>query len=270
MMNVEDNLFECFFSLTMNLEDLENYVVEGMFPTNYSLPKSITKFLFPELEHRVVFGTDKFFFNLKELDIYCFVQRTLFSSSNCACVCLLSKRCWPNLLFGLLETQCRIADSDRKSTVLFKKLHNAPIPEPGRAYKISIPDSVDPVIFRIPRTRYFFGEVQVKSLFERLKNPLIAVVICEMMLERRMIFHCSSLQDLSFALHTILSLLFPFRFEYLTIPLLPSSLIDYTMATFPFVIGVHSSLVARVKVRKKEFFYELNSFFLFLKKSLYR
>ena len=246
-MSDQSKLFECFFSMTVDLSDVGAPLIEGKFPSDSLLPQGITKFLFPELESVSKFGTDRFFFYLKELDIYSFCLRTLFSSTNCSCVCVLSKRCWPNVFFGLLDTQGRIADVDKHSTILFKKLLSSPIPEPGRAYKISIPDSIDPIIFRIPRTRYFYGEVQVKSLFESVSNPIVANVLCAMMLERRMIFHASSLQKLSYALHAMLSLLFPFKFEYLIIPVLPYSLIDYTMAPFPFVIAVHSSLLSKIK-----------------------
>ncbi len=57
------------------------------------------------------------------------------------------------------------------------------------------------------------------------------------------------LQSLSYSLHAALSLLYPFRFEICIIPLVPPTLVDLAMATFPFVLGCHASLRPLIQVR---------------------
>lgn len=99
--------------------------------------------------------------------------------------------------------------------------------------------STEPVILRVPRSRFFLGEVNCRPLFDSLSVDAIALLVLgALMLERRIVFYSSSLQvcelsrkhhrlmwshaiaqNLSYSLHAALSLLYPFRFEICVIPL---------------------------------------------------
>ena len=52
----------------------------------------------------------------------------------------------------------------------------------------------------------------------------------------------SALKILTPICESIKSLLFPFVYEYIYVPLLPASLIDYLNSTLPFLIGIDKSL----------------------------
>ncbi len=55
--------------------------------------------------------------------------------------------------------------------------------------------STEPVILRVPRSRYFLGEVNCRPLFDSLSVETIAqLVLGALMMERRVIFFSSSLQ----------------------------------------------------------------------------
>lgn len=63
-----------------------------------------------------------------------------------------------------------------------------------------------------------------------------------MLLERRIIFMSSSLPQLSGCVHAAVNLVYPFSWQHIFIPVLPSSLLDYIHAPMPFVVGIHTSL----------------------------
>lgn len=108
--------------------------------------------------------------------------------------------------------------------------------------------ATEPVILRVPRARFHYGDVTCAPLFESLApDTIVHVVAGAMMLERRLIFLSASLPHLSHCIHAAMSLLYPFRFEVCTIPLVPPSLVEMAMATFPFVLGFHASLAETIR-----------------------
>ena len=52
---------------------------------------------------------------------------------------------------------------------------------------------------------------------------------------------CNSLETLSQYIHGLLSLIYPFRWQHIFVPVLPEALINY-LAAVPFIIGIKSYL----------------------------
>lgn len=59
-----------------------------------------------------------------------------------------------------------------------------------------------------------------------------------MLLEKHILLVSQSKAVLGLASEALLSILFPFKWEQTIIPVLPSSMRDYTQAPVPFVIGI--------------------------------
>lgn len=163
----DEALFECFFALTLSNLSAPISHVDCLYPPEYALPDNLLLFLLPEVVSR--YASETFFFALGtgETQLHCFCHRIVFSASLCSCSCVLSKRCWPSLFHGLLcwdvffESVTKLSqgllqaqkDLGSTSPALFKKLLQASVPGPGRAYKVSLPESTQPLVFRIPRSR---------------------------------------------------------------------------------------------------------------------
>ncbi|KAF6073211.1 DENN domain containing 1B [Phyllostomus discolor] len=73
-----------------------------------------------------------------------------------------------------------------------------------------------------------------------------------MLHERRIIVTCSKLSTLTACLHGSAALLFPMFWQHIYIPVLPPHLLDYCCAPMPYLIGIHSSLIERVKNKSLE------------------
>jgi hypothetical protein len=88
--------------------------------------------------------------------------------------------------------------------------------------------------------------VDYSDLFQLFDEGKIIRIFASLLLERRMLFVSSDLGRLSAVIHAACSLLHPFVWQHVFIPILPSRLIDYVLAPMPFVIGVHKSLLDTV------------------------
>ncbi|XP_045392462.1 DENN domain-containing protein 1B isoform X3 [Lemur catta] len=68
-----------------------------------------------------------------------------------------------------------------------------------------------------------------------------------MLHERRVVITSSKLSTLTACLHGSAALLYPMYWQHIYIPVLPPHLLDYCCAPMPYLIGIHSSLIERVK-----------------------
>ncbi len=62
------------------------------------------------------------------------------------------------------------------------------------------------------------------------------------MTEQKILFHSRSYSRLNDACHALTSLMYPFVYNHIYIPLLPSPLIEVLSTPTPFLMGIHSSL----------------------------
>ncbi|GCB72380.1 hypothetical protein scyTo_0006275, partial [Scyliorhinus torazame] len=68
-----------------------------------------------------------------------------------------------------------------------------------------------------------------------------------MLYERRVLISCSKLSTLTACIHGSAAMLYPMFWQHVYIPVLPSHLLDYCCAPMPYLIGVHSSLMEKVR-----------------------
>lgn len=81
----------------------------------------------------------------------------------------------------------------------------------------------------------------VASLFHQLGVNNALVLFSAVMTEQKILFHSRSLTRLTDACHALTTLMFPFRYSHVYVPLLPSSIMEVACSPTPFIIGVHSS-----------------------------
>nr|XP_023403993.1 DENN domain-containing protein 1B isoform X8 [Loxodonta africana] len=98
----------------------------------------------------------------------------------------------------------------------------------------------------IPESRNlteYFVAVDVNNMLE---------LYASMLHERRVIITSSKLSTLTACLHGSAALLYPMFWQHIYIPVLPPHLLDYCCAPMPYLIGIHSSLIERVKNKSLE------------------
>jgi hypothetical protein len=62
-------------------------------------------------------------------------------------------------------------------------------------------------------------------------------------MEQRVLFHSDKVERIAATVEAITSLVFPFAWAHVYIPLLPRPLVGYLQAPVPFIIGIPSSFL---------------------------
>ncbi|KAJ8247545.1 hypothetical protein GJAV_G00247580 [Gymnothorax javanicus] len=80
----------------------------------------------------------------------------------------------------------------------------------------------------------------VALLLQQLGIQNVLSLFCAVLSEHKVLFHSCSYQRLGEASRALESLLFPLKYSYPYIPILPSRLLEVLSSPTPFIIGVHS------------------------------
>uniref|UniRef100_A0A6B2LJG4 UDENN domain-containing protein n=1 Tax=Arcella intermedia TaxID=1963864 RepID=A0A6B2LJG4_9EUKA len=78
------------------------------------------------------------------------------------------------------------------------------------------------------------------GLLRRLSLKNLSLCLSALLEESRVIFVSKSLKILSRSIMDALALIYPLKWQFVLVPILPSSLITYCSAPMPFIIGLHT------------------------------
>uniref|UniRef100_A0A8V1AG17 DENN domain containing 1A n=1 Tax=Gallus gallus TaxID=9031 RepID=A0A8V1AG17_CHICK len=93
------------------------------------------------------------------------------------------------------------------------------------------------VYLKINLTEYFVA-VDVNNMLH---------LYASMLYERRILICCSKLSTLTACIHGSAAMLYPMFWQHVYIPVLPPHLLDYCCAPMPYLIGIHLSLMEKVR-----------------------
>ncbi|OXB68284.1 hypothetical protein ASZ78_016685 [Callipepla squamata] len=147
------------------------------------------------------------------------------TSGGKVCLCILSYLPWFEVYYKLLNTLADYLAKEQHSYFITPDITGLP----------SIPESRN-------LTEYFVA-VDVNNMLQ---------LYASMLHERRIIITSSKLSTLTACVHASAALLYPMYWQHIYIPVLPPHLLDYCCAPMPYLIGVHLSLIERVKNRSLE------------------
>lgn len=128
-------------------------------------------------------------------------------------------------------------------------LMESPFPAPGKTIKVKtfLPGSGNEVIeLRRPMDSRL-EHVDFESLFRCLSVRQVVRVFASLLLERRVIFVADKLSTLSSCVHAVVALLYPFSWQHTFIPVLPTSMVDIVCCPTPFLVGILSSSLPKLK-----------------------
>lgn len=174
-------------------------------------------------------------------------------TSGCrVCICLISYLPWFEIYYKLLNTLADYLSKHQEDDLndMLETLHNHPVPKPNTPVNLSVHSCfIAPDINGLPTipenrnlTEYFVA-VDVNNMLH---------LYASMLHERRIIITSSKLSTLTACVHGSTAMLYPMHWQHIFIPVLPPHLLDYCCAPMPYLIGVHLSLLERVKSRSLE------------------
>ncbi|XP_029415334.1 DENN domain-containing protein 1A isoform X6 [Nannospalax galili] len=169
------------------------------------------------------------------------------SSGAKSCFCILSYLPWFEVFYKLLNILADYTTKRQESqwNELLETLHRLPIPDPGVSVHLSVhsyftvPDNRE--LPSIPENRNlteYFVAVDVNNMLH---------LYASMLYERRILIICSKLSTLTACIHGSAAMLYPMYWQHVYIPVLPPHLLDYCCAPMPYLIGIHLSLMEKVR-----------------------
>uniref|UniRef100_A0A8C3L8C1 DENN domain containing 1B n=1 Tax=Chrysolophus pictus TaxID=9089 RepID=A0A8C3L8C1_CHRPC len=166
------------------------------------------------------------------------------TSGGKVCLCILSYLPWFEVYYKLLNTLADYLakEQENDSKDLLKSLYSQPVPKANALVSLSVVS----ILCIIPNSRNlteYFVAVDVNNMLQ---------LYASMLHERRIIITSSKLSTLTACVHASAALLYPMYWQHIYIPVLPPHLLDYCCAPMPYLIGVHLSLIERVKNRSLE------------------
>ncbi|XP_066913691.1 DENN domain-containing protein 1B-like isoform X2 [Clytia hemisphaerica] len=251
--NDPSSLFHCFIEIDAS-ESFQDPKIVLQYPDDFSekelILKQVPGFCFPcevkndGVEYSTVVLTDlesKFRFG------FC-----RYPAKSTRCLCIVSYLPWFKTFYTVLDRLSQIENNNEEKEkdfcVFLETLNKEMIPDPGsqmfmkfkeKTYTFVAPDTTK--LPTIPDNRNL-TKYYAKTAPENMVHMFVS-----MLFERRIIVTSEKLSVLTAIVHGSVSLLYPMQWQHIFVPVLPSHLIDYCCAPMPFLIGVHSSLMPKVR-----------------------
>ncbi|XP_034737091.1 DENN domain-containing protein 1B isoform X6 [Etheostoma cragini] len=252
----------------------KSYRCEGELSVIQEVLQTIPKFCFPFDVARVSQNQvgQNFTFVLTDIDGK---QRFGFCrlTQGCrVCICLLSYLPWFEIYYKLLNTLADYLTKQQENDLndMLNSLYDMPVPKPFTPVNLSVNEQLYIATGQVLRDwrskepHSYFIAPDINGLptipeSRNLTEYFVAVDVnnmlqlyASMLHERRIIITSSKLSTLTACVHGAAALLFPMYWQHIFIPVLPSHLLDYCCAPMPYFVGVHLSLLERVRSRSLE------------------
>ncbi|KAJ8039527.1 DENN domain-containing protein 1A [Holothuria leucospilota] len=252
-----EHIFECFFEVEAPSEESKEPKIVRRFPEDYKdevVDKELPKFCFPCDLSRFNPAGQFFTFVLIGLDNK---QRFGFCRhppGAKTCLCILSHLPWFEICYKMLNSlaEFKYAQQSSAGSKLLTQLYNLDVPLPGQVLRLTVSEKGSKTEFsfqcpdpralpRIPENR------NITEFFSAVDGNNMMLLFVSLLYERRVLITSEKLSRLTACVHGAASLLFPLFWQHIYIPVMPAHLIDYTCAPMPFLVGVHSSFMPRVR-----------------------
>ncbi|XP_067156877.1 DENN domain-containing protein 1B isoform X2 [Apteryx mantelli] len=252
-----ERTFDLVLKVKCQTSENEDPVVLWKFPEDFGdqeVLNSVPKFCFPFDIERVSQNQvgQHFTFVLTDIESKQRFGFCRLTSGGKVCLCILSYLPWFEVYYKLLNTLADYLakEQENDSNDLLKSLYSHPVPKANALVSLSVHSYfITPDITGLPTipesrnlTEYFVA-VDVNNMLQ---------LYASMLHERRIIITSSKLSTLTACVHASAALLYPMYWQHIYIPVLPAHLLDYCCAPMPYLIGVHLSLIERVKNRSLE------------------
>ncbi|XP_014972364.3 DENN domain-containing protein 1A isoform X2 [Macaca mulatta] len=226
--------------------------VQRQFPEDYSdqeVLQTLTKFCFPFYMDSLTVSQvgQNFTFVLTDIDSKQRFGFCRLSSGAKSCFCILSYLPWFEVFYKLLNILADYTTKRQENqwNELLETLHKLPIPDPGVSVHLSVHS-----YFTVPDTRELPSIPENRNLTEYFVavdvNNMLHLY-ASMLYERRILIICSKLSTLTACIHGSAAMLYPMYWQHVYIPVLPPHLLDYCCAPMPYLIGIHLSLMEKVR-----------------------
>ncbi|XP_048352641.1 DENN domain-containing protein 1B isoform X2 [Sphaerodactylus townsendi] len=247
--------FDVVLQVKHQASENEDPVVLWKFPEDFGdqeVLQSIPKFCFPFDVARVTQVGQHFTFVLTDIESKQRFGFCRLTPGGKVCLCILSYLPWFEIYYKLLNTLADYLAKEQEEDLndLLEIWYSHRVPKANTPISLSLhayfiaPDVTGlPTVPESRNLTEYFVAVDVNNMLQ---------LYASMLHERRIIITSSKLSTLTACVHGSAALLYPMYWQHIYIPVLPPHLLDYCCAPMPYLIGVHISLIERVKSKSLE------------------
>ncbi|XP_013979035.2 DENN domain-containing protein 1B isoform X1 [Salmo salar] len=272
-----ERTFDLVLQVACPTSENEDPTVRWSFPQDYTdqeVLQTVPKFCFPFDVERVSQSQvgQNFTFVLTDIESK---QRFGFCrlTSGCrVCICLLSYLPWFEIYYKLLNTLADYLTTNQENELndMLNSLYSLPVPKPFTPVNLSVTSLLHIATGQVlkdapsqqPHSYFITPDINGLPTIPESRNLteyFVAVDVnnmlqlyASMLHERRIIITSSKLSTLTACVHGSAAMLYPMYWQHIYIPVLPPHLLDYCCAPMPYLVGVHLSLLERVRSRSLE------------------
>ncbi|XP_074858541.1 DENN domain-containing protein 1B isoform X2 [Carettochelys insculpta] len=272
-----ESTFDLVLKVKCQASEHEDPVVLWKFPEDFGdqeVLQSVPKFCFPFDVERVSQNQvgQHFTFVLTDIESKQKFGFCRLTSGGKVCLCIVSYLPWFEVYYKLLNTLADYLAKEQENDLndVLKSLYSHPVPKPNTPISLNVNQEMCFVSEKVMKNQpylvlhSYFVTPDVTGLptipeSRNLTEYFVAVDVnnmlqlyASMLHERRIIITSGKLSTLTACVHGSAALLYPMYWQHIYIPVLPPHLLDYCCAPMPYLIGVHLSLIERVKNRSLE------------------
>ncbi|CAL7941721.1 unnamed protein product [Xylocopa violacea] len=246
------HLFECFCEVAAPLGEKSPWILQK-YPTSFldeEILKSVPKFAYPcEIENLMV---QHFSFVLTSIDSKWTFGFCRHDPKTDTALVILSALPWHEIFYKLLNNIATLMSNGTSEDLwkFFETVYKSPVPSPGSSISILVPNSKVNFLCQSPKQFQLPSIPENRNLTEyysAVDAHNMMIIFASMLYERRIIFTSKRLSRLSACVQACNALIYPMIWQHIYIPVLPLSLIDYLLAPMPFLIGVPTPTLQRVR-----------------------
>ncbi|XP_041481127.1 DENN domain-containing protein 1B-like isoform X3 [Lytechinus variegatus] len=252
-----DHLYEAFFEVAAPSDDNPAPHIVSTFPPTFHdevAAKELPRFCFPCDLSRYNPAGQLFTFVLTGIDN---LQRFGFCRhppGAKTAICILSYLPWFDIFYKILNKLASLKNScEPAATALLDQLHKVSVPGPGKQLRITVSEggNTSEMLHTCPDDTRILPSIpeniNMTEYFSAVTPENMIILFVSLLHERRVLITSEKLHRLTACVYGAVSMLHPLHWQHIYIPVTPSHLIDYCSAPMPFIIGVHSSFMEKVK-----------------------
>ncbi|CAK9828638.1 DENN domain-containing protein 1B [Anthophora retusa] len=246
------HLFECFCEIAAPLGEKPPWILQK-YPTSFldeEILKSVPKFAYPcEIENLMV---QHFSFVLTSIDSKWTFGFCRHDPKTDTALVILSALPWHEIFYKLLNNIATLMSNGTGEDLwkFLETVYKSSVPIPGSSISIPVPNSKVNFVCQSPKQFQLPSIPENRNLTEyysAVDAHNMMIIFASMLCERRIIFTSKRLSRLSACVQACNALIYPMIWQHIYIPVLPLSLIDYLLAPMPFLIGVPTPTLQRVR-----------------------
>ncbi|XP_033096034.1 DENN domain-containing protein 1B-like isoform X3 [Anneissia japonica] len=250
-----EHIFECFFEVAAPKDTDSKPEIVSIYPLDFDdegCKKELPRFCFP-CDTSFTPAGQLFTFVLTDIESK---QRFGFCRhppGAKTCLCILSYLPWFEIFYKTLNTLGELHNKSQVDDVhlVLNELYKMDVPQPGSVlhmieaeqlldlHNLKVPDPNS--LPKVPENR------NITEYFNAVNPNIMMHIFASLLYERRVLITSRRLSLLTACIHGAAQLIYPLHWQHIFIPVMPPHLLDYCCAPMPYLIGVHSSLMQKVK-----------------------